>query len=221
MNPTAFAELRQSIAAKNARLVAVSKTQPESAILELYALGQRVFGENRAQELQAKHAALPKDIEWHLIGSLQTNKVKLVAPFVHWIHSVDSLHLLQEIDRQAARNQRVIDVLLQIKIAQEDTKQGLSAEDARALLSTGDFRSLQHLRVRGLMGMASFTDDLVQVRSEFRLLATVFAELKQTFFSEKNDFTELSMGMSGDYALALEEGSTMVRIGSLLFGERS
>jgi pyridoxal phosphate enzyme (YggS family) len=212
--------LRQELSEKNARLVAVSKTKPAEAIAALYELGQRDFGENRAQEMAAKHEALPPDIRWHLIGTLQTNKVKYIAPFVHLIHSVDSLHLLQEIDRQAARCGRTIDCLLQIKIASEETKQGLSPEEACALLASAECRALRHVRLTGLMGMASFTDDEDQVRSEFRLLKTVFDQLRQAFFADRPDFETLSMGMSGDYRLALEEGSNMVRVGSLLFGER-
>jgi pyridoxal phosphate enzyme (YggS family) len=220
MNPSVLYTLRQELSEKNARLVAVSKTKPVEAIAALYDLGQRAFGENRAQEMATKHEALPKDIEWHLIGTLQSNKVKYIAPFVHLVHSVDSLHLLQEIDRQAARCGRTIDCLLQIKIAREETKQGLSPDEARALLASDEARALQHVRLVGLMGMASFTDDEAQVRSEFRLLKQVFDQFRHDFFADDPNFGTLSMGMSGDYRMAVEEGSNMVRVGSLLFGER-
>ena len=206
---------------KRARLVAVSKTKPGLVILQLYEQGQRIFGENRVQELVEKYQELPKDIEWHLIGHLQTNKVKYIAPFVAMIHSVDSLKLLKEINKQALRQERVIEVLLQFHIAEEDTKFGLSLEEAQQLLASEEYASLTNIRIRGVMAMASFTDDRVQIRREFQTLKSIFDELKTTYFQDQESFDEISMGMSGDYDIALEEGSTMVRIGSLIFGARS
>jgi hypothetical protein len=213
-------ELLRELASKNVRLVAVSKTHPPERILEIYQQGQRIFGENRAQEMLEKHAALPADIEWHLIGHLQTNKVKYIAPFVSMIHSVDSLKLLQEIDKQAVKANRVIDCLLQFHIAQEETKFGLSEADGHEILSSQAFRQLKNVRVCGVMGMATFTDDEAQVRGEFRHLKAIFEKIKKEFFSDDPYFREISMGMSGDWRVAVEEGSTMVRIGSLIFGER-
>jgi len=214
-------EILRELASRNVRLVAVSKTHPPERILEIYQQGQRVFGENRAQEMLEKHAALPADIEWHLIGHLQTNKVKYIAPFVSLIHSVDSLKLLQEIDKQANKVGRVTDCLLQFHIAQEETKFGLDESEAREMLSSEAFRQLKNVRICGVMGMATFTDDEAQVRSEFRRLKTIFEKIRQEFFSDKPYFKEISMGMSGDWRIAVEEGSTMVRIGSLIFGERT
>lgn len=213
-------QILSELKATDTSLVAVSKTKPDEAILALYEEGQRVFGENRVQELITKHESLPQDIEWHLIGHLQTNKVKYVAAFVKMIHSVDSFKLLREINKQAQRSERVIDCLLQFKIAAEDTKYGFDESTAQALLSHPDFALLENIRIVGVMGMATFTDDQAQVRQEFRQLKNIFDSLKQTYFSDTDTFREVSMGMSGDYALAIEEGSTMVRIGSLLFGKR-
>jgi len=214
-------ELLSEIASQNARLVVVSKTQPVARILEIYQkTGQRIFGENRPQEMLEKQTALPADIEWHLIGHLQTNKVKSIAPFVALIHSVDSLRLLQEIDKQALKNNRVINCLLQFHIAQEETKFGLSEQEAIELFQSPEFAVLQNVRICGVMGMASFTEDTEQVRKEFRALKTVFDHLKAVFFPKSTHFHEISMGMSGDWRIALEEGSTMLRIGSLIFGER-
>jgi hypothetical protein len=198
-----------------ARLVAVSKTQPLEAIQRLYDQGQRDFAENRVQDLLERKAALPADIRWHLIGHLQTNKVKYIADFVHCIHSVDSLRLLEEIDRQAQRCARVIDVLIQLKVAQEETKYGLSRSDAEELLQAAP--ALKAVRVCGVMGMASFVDDEAQVAAEFDALHRHFMELKAAFYPNDPAFCELSMGMSGDYPLALRAGSTLVRVGSLLF----
>ncbi len=211
-------ELLSEISAHNARLVAVSKTQPAARILEIYRQGQRIFGENRPQEMLEKQAALPPDIEWHLIGHLQTNKVKSIAPFVSLIHSVDSLHLLQEIDKQALKNGRVIDCLLQFHIAQEETKFGLSENEALEILQSPEFLALLNVRICGVMGMATFTDDPAQVRREFRQLKTTFENLKSKFFPLAAHFREISMGMSSDWRIALEEGSTLLRIGSLVFG---
>ncbi len=213
-------KLLHELSAQNVTLVAVSKTHPPERILEIYQQGQRIFGENRAQEMLEKQAALPADIEWHLIGHLQTNKVKLIAPFVRMIHSVDSQRLLEEIDKQAAKAERTIDCLLQFHIAQEETKFGLDEAEARALLSSDTFRQMKNVRICGVMGMATFTDDEAQVRREFRSLKTIFEKLKQEFFPENPHFREISMGMSGDWRIAVEEGSTMVRVGSLIFGER-
>ena len=198
-------------------LVAVSKTQTVSAIQEAYDFGQRVFGENKVQELADKYTLLPKDIKWHVIGHLQTNKVKYIAPFVTLIHSVDSLKLLQEINKQALNNERIIDCLLQFHIAQEETKFGLSIEEAQEFLDSIDFALLKNVRIVGIMGMASFTSDSNQVRGEFKTLKSIYDQLKSDYFSAENSFKEISMGMSGDFQLAIEEGSTMVRVGSSIF----
>ena len=203
-----------------AKLVAVSKTKPIYAIEALYAQGQRIFGENKVQEMVEKHAALPKDIQWHLIGHLQTNKVKYIAPFVSLIQSVDSLKLLEEINKQAQKNNRVIDCLLQVYIAQEDTKFGLDKEELLDLLSHPSFKSLQNIKICGLMGMASNTDDEVVITQEFQTLNHLFNEIKAKYFIANERFTELSMGMSSDYKIALKQGATLIRIGSLLFGSR-
>ncbi|RKD88452.1 YggS family pyridoxal phosphate-dependent enzyme [Mangrovibacterium diazotrophicum] len=202
-------------------LVAVSKTKPNEAILEAYEAGQRVFGENKVQELTAKYDELPKDIEWHFIGHLQTNKVKYIAPFVSLLHGVDSLKLLKTVDKEGQKNNRKIPVLLQFHIAEEETKFGLNQEEARELLSSSDFAGLDWVDVRGVMGMATYTDDETQIRREFHQLKNIFEQLKQEFFGDKNSFSEISMGMSGDYKLAVAEGSTMVRVGSSIFGERN
>lgn len=201
-------------------LVAVSKTKPASLIGEAYDAGQRVFGENKVQELVDKWEILPKDIEWHLIGHLQSNKVKYIAPFVSLIHSVDSFKLLQEINKQGEKNDRVIPCLLQFHIAQEETKFGLSFEEAEEILQSREFVEMHHISIAGLMGMASFTEDEEQVRDEFRNLHNYFMILKSNYFKYNPDFKVLSMGMSGDYKLAIEEGSTMIRVGSSLFGGR-
>lgn len=202
-------------------LVAVSKTKPVSQILEMYHKGQRIFGENRVQELAQKYEELPKDIEWHMIGHLQRNKVKYIAPFVGMIHSVESIQLLEEINKQARKHDRVIPCLLQFKIATEDSKHGLQRSEIIPYLSSSAFKDLEHVRIVGVMGMATFTDDILQVRNEFKQLKTIFNQLKTEVFAEAASFREISMGMSGDYAIAIEEGSTMVRIGSLLFGNRN
>ncbi|MET3732948.1 YggS family pyridoxal phosphate-dependent enzyme [Moheibacter stercoris] len=196
-------------------LVAVSKTQPISAIQTLYDAGQRIFGENKVQEMVAKYEHLPKDIQWHMIGHLQKNKVKYMASFVHLIHSVDSFDLLKEINKQAAKHDRVIDCLLQIHIAQEETKFGMDEQEAESLLEV--YKSeFPHVKVVGLMGMATFTEDESQVRKEFNFLKSIFVKLKSRY----TDLEVLSMGMSGDFQMAIEEGSTMVRVGSSIFGER-
>ncbi|MFM7401886.1 MAG: YggS family pyridoxal phosphate-dependent enzyme [Bacteroidota bacterium] len=213
--------ITQKLSEKNARLVAVSKTHPPERIMPLYLKGQRIFGENRVQELQQKYEALSKDIEWHLIGHLQSNKVKFIAPYVSLIHSVDSLDLLKEINKQALKNKRVIDCLLQFHIASEETKFGLSEQEAAEILSNPAFREMKNIRICGVMGMATFTDDQSLVRSEFRHLKSIFDALESHFFENSPWFREISMGMSGDWEIALEEGSTLVRIGSLLFGHRN
>ena len=215
-----FQNILKDLAAYNTNLVAVSKTKPQSAIIELYEEGQRDFGENRVQELVDKQEALSKDIKWHMIGHLQTNKVKYIAPFIHLIHSVDSPKILKEINKQAGKNDRVIDCLLQFHIAEEDTKYGFDSDAAVTFLKSPEFQSLQNIRIVGVMGMATFTSDENQVRNEFRSLKAIFDLIKKTCFEEVNSFKEISMGMSGDYKIAMEEGSTMVRIGSLLFGAR-
>lgn len=199
--------------APNARLIAVTKTKPVEMLMEAYDAGFKRYGENKVQEMVTKYEQMPKDIEWHLIGHLQTNKVKYIAPFVSMIHSVDSLKLLQEINKQAAKNNRVIDCLLQIFIAQEETKFGLSEEEAKELLESEEFHQLKNVRIAGLMGMASNTDDEDQIRQEFRGLKTFYDSLNLPL-------TELSMGMSSDYLLAVKEGSTLVRVGSAIFGSR-
>jgi hypothetical protein len=205
------------------KLIAVSKTKPASAIQELYDQGQRMFGENKVQEMVDKQMQLPKDIEWHLIGHLQTNKVKYIVPFVAMIHSVDSLRLLQEINREAAKCQRVIKVLLQMHVAKEETKFGLNMSELEEILAyyTAPDSELKNVELCGVMGMATFTDDTQIVKSEFKQLHDIFLYIKNGYFINKLSFCECSMGMSQDYALAMEEGSTMVRIGSLLFGDRN
>lgn len=205
---------------KDVTLVAVSKTKPVSALVEAYQAGQRVFGENKVQEMVDKWEVLPKDIQWHMIGHLQSNKVKYIAPFVSLIHSVDSFKLLQEINKQGAKFNRVIPCLLQFHIAQEETKFGLSFQEAEEVLQSNEFVEMEHVSIVGLMGMASFVDDEEQVRDEFRNLHNYFQILKSNYFKYNPDFSVVSMGMSGDYHWAIEEGSTMIRIGSTLFGER-
>ncbi len=201
-------------------LVAISKTKPVEAILEAYNSGQRIFGENKVQEMCDKQLLLPTDIQWHIVGHLQSNKVKYIAPFVSLIHAVDSLKLLQEINKQAAKNNRIIDCLLQIYIAQEETKFGFNFEEAEQLLSSPTFQDLKNVRIVGLMGMASNTDNTEQVRMEFRSLKNFFDKIKNQDSRLETTYTILSMGMSSDYTIAIEEGSTMVRIGSSIFGER-
>lgn len=203
-----------------AKLVAVSKTKPNEAILDAYDAGQRAFGENYVQELVDKQASLPTDIEWHLIGHLQTNKVKYITPFVAWIHAVDSEKLLAEINKQAAKSNRIINCLLQVHIAVEESKFGFSPDEIKDFCSSLDLAKYPNVAIRGLMGMASFTDDTNIIRKEFQLLKQTFDELKQKHFSALNDFTEISMGMSSDWPLAIEEGSTIVRVGSAIFGSR-
>lgn len=201
-------------------LIAVSKTQPLEKIREAYAWGQRVFGENRAQEMAAKYEDLPRDIAWHMIGHLQTNKVKYISSFVSLIHSVDSFKLLEEINRQGIKVKRVIPCLLQVHIAEEEAKFGFSGQELVSLISSAPWKNLQNIRVKGLMGMATFTDKENQVRREFRNLKKLFEQLRSGPLPEPVKMEELSMGMSGDFKIALEEGSTMVRIGTAVFGQR-
>jgi pyridoxal phosphate enzyme (YggS family) len=204
----------------NVTLIAVSKTKPASDIQKAYDAGQRIFGENKVQELVSKYDALSKDIEWHMIGHLQSNKVKYMAHFVALIHGVDSFSLLKEINKQAQKNNRVQNILLQFHIAQEETKFGFSYDEAQAMLNSNEFKNLDNISVVGVMGMASFTENQSQIHAEFKILKSYFDQLKSQFFSDNNSFKEISMGMSGDYQIAIEEGSTMVRIGSSIFGGR-
>ena len=206
---------------EHVRLIAVSKTKPIEAIMEAYNAGQRVFGENYVQEISEKQPALPSDIEWHFIGHLQSNKAKYIAPFVDCIHAVDSEKLLMEINKQAAKARRTIRCLLQVHIADEESKFGFSPEEIIAFCSSTNFTQFSSVRIAGLMGMASFTDDHGQVRQEFQTLKKLFDQLKSDAFAESEDFKELSMGMSGDWKIAVEEGSTMVRVGSAIFGSRN
>lgn len=201
-------------------LIAVSKTKPVEMIEEAYAAGQRVFGENKVQEMVDKHERLPKDICWHMIGHLQTNKVKYIASFVSMIHGVESLKLLETINKEAGKVDRVIPCLLQFHIAQEETKFGLSLEEAREILESEIYRGMRNVCIVGVMGMATNTTDEQQIRAEFRHLKEIFDILKRDYFADDADFKELSMGMSGDYPIAVQEGSTMVRVGSAIFGAR-
>jgi len=205
---------------RNCKLIAVSKTKPVEKIQEAYAAGQRSFGENKVQEIVPKYEALPKDIEWHMIGHLQSNKVKYIAPFISLIHSVDSISLLNEINKQGNRANRIIPCLLQVHIAQEETKFGFSEDDLRQLLSSKDFESLKNIKIAGLMGMATLTEDVGQVRREFRGLKELFEKIKSMPLPPQVEMKDLSMGMSSDYRIAVEEGSTMIRVGTAIFGER-
>lgn len=218
VNKANYTTIKQELDGKKVVLVAVSKTKPAEEIQELYELGHRDFGENYVQELVEKQEKLPNDIHWHFIGHLQSNKVKYIAPFISLIQSVDSVKLLKEINKQAAKNDRIIDVLLQVHIAQEETKFGLDEKELEDLV-TSSLAELQNVKIIGLMGMASFTENTEQVRKEFQYLKSVFDKYKDNQLPNLQ-FNTLSMGMSGDYKLAIEEGSNMVRIGSLLFGAR-
>ena len=202
------------------KLVAVSKYHPVEALQEAYDAGQRIFGESHVQEMVTKNEVLPKDIQWHFIGHLQTNKVKYIAPFVSLIHSVDSLKLLREIEKQGSKVGRTIDVLLQLHVAQEETKFGFAPEEVTSLLEEGEYLSMPHVRIVGLMAMASNTDNEAQVESEFASVKRLFDCLKPRFFADKAEFAELSMGMSHDYPIAQRHGATLVRVGSMIFGER-
>lgn len=212
--------IQHQLTGTSARLVVVTKTHPVERLQEAYEAGARIFGENRVQEMVAKQPELPADVEWHLIGHLQTNKVKYIAPFVHTIQSIDSLKLLLEIERQAARHNRVIEGLLQFHIADEETKTGLSLPEAEEILRSEEFQACQHVRLTGVMGVATFTDNEDQLRREFRALRGYFDKLKALYFADDECFREVSMGMSSDYALALREGSTLIRVGSAIFGAR-
>jgi pyridoxal phosphate enzyme (YggS family) len=218
MDLAAYHTLKNACDARHVTLVAVSKTHPVEQIKLLYDAGHRDFGENKVQELTDKYEALPKDIRWHLIGHLQSNKVKYIAPFIHLVHSIDSLDLLKELDKQAARHNRVIDYLLQVHIAQEETKFGLSAEEVTDIMKPNILNAFTHTRLRGLMGMATNTEDEHIVKNEFAGLKNVFAEIAASM--PGSDFKILSMGMSSDYDLAIDAGSTLVRVGSLIFGVR-
>lgn len=211
---------KKELESTSAKLVAVSKNNEADAVQEAYDAGQRIFGENIVQELVDKQALLPKDIEWHLIGHLQTNKVKYIAPFISLIESVDSLKLLIEINKQALKNNRVIDCLLQVYIADEDTKFGLGFDEVIELLRSEEFESLKNIRIVGLMGISTNTESKKQIRDEFQELKVLFDGIKLTYFRKDDYFKEISMGMSADYEIAIEEGSTMVRIGSNIFGKR-
>ena len=218
VHTTAYHQIIKELTASGVDLIAVSKTKPNQDIIDLYEIGQRDFGENYVQELVDKAASLPTDIHWHFIGHLQSNKVKYIAPFVHLIHGVDSEKLLQEINKQALKNNRVIDVLLQVHIATEETKFGFDASSLMEFIQSNRLIPYQNISVKGLMGMASFTEDMNKVKNEFASLSQVFQQVKTIL--PVNTFQTLSMGMSSDYALAIQQGSTMVRIGSLLFGAR-
>ncbi len=202
------------------RLVAVSKYHPVEELQEVYDAGQRIFGESQVKELTFKKNILPKDIEWHFIGHLQTNKVKYIAPFISLIHAVDTVRLLGEIDRQGAKVMRRINCLLQVHIAQEETKFGFAPDELYAMLEEGEWRQMEHVQIAGIMCMATNTDDYEQIRKEFRLVRRIFDKVKETYFAGDNGFCELSMGMSQDYMIAMEEGSTLVRVGSKIFGDR-
>ena len=215
-----IAALESELAGTAARLVVVTKTHPVERLREAYAAGARRFGENRVQEMAAKQPELPVDVEWHQIGQLQTNKVKYLAAFVHTVQSIDSLKLLVELEKHAARHQRTIYGLLQFHIAQEDTKTGLSLPEAEALLQSAEYQQLQHVRLTGVMGIATHSPDAAAVRAEFRQLRQYFEHIEATYFAHDASFNELSMGMSADYPLAIAEGSTLIRVGSAIFGSR-
>lgn len=219
-NISALQDITKNANAKNAILVAISKTKSIDEIQTVYDAGQRVFGENKVQELVSKYETLPKDIQWHMVGNLQTNKVKYIAPFIHLIHSVDSLRLAIEINKQAIKNNRVIDVLLEIFIAAETSKSGFSEEELIDHLDIKAFDALKNIRIVGLMAMATNTKSQILIKNEFSRLKDFFEELKSTYFKDHPEFKELSIGMSSDYHIALEEGSTMIRVGSAIFGER-
>ena len=220
MNLSTYHNIKDSLP-EGVRLVAVSKTKPEEDIMTLYNEGQRIFGENKAQELKGKYEHLPKDIEWHLIGHLQTNKIKYIAHFVSLIHSIDSYELLKEVNKHAIKHERVLNCLLQFHIAQEETKFGFLLDECEAMLNDPSFADLQNIKICGVMGMASLTDNQEQIHREFHTLHEYFKLLKNKYFSNNPDFKELSMGMSEDYPIAIEEGSTLIRVGSAIFGARN
>ena len=202
-------------------LVCVSKFHTDEALMEAYNCGERVFGESKVQEMCGKYERLPKDIQWHFIGHLQTNKIKYIVPFVSLIHGVDSYKLLEEINKQAQKANRTINCLLQVHIAQEDTKFGFSAQELLDTLQAEEWKNLQHVKICGLMGMATFTDNKAQIKAEFSTLKTLFDQIKSSYFAEEPSFKNISMGMSDDFELAIEQGSNMVRVGSLIFGNRN
>jgi len=202
-------------------LVAVSKTKPNEDIMDAYEIGHRIFGENKVQDLSLKFESLPKDIKWHFIGHLQRNKVKLIAPFVSLIHAVDSLRLLKKINDEAKKNNRIIKCLLQMHIAEEDTKFGLNINEINEILNNDELKELNNISIVGLMGMASYSNDDMQVKKEFEYLKSCFDDIKENFFSNNSNFKEISMGMSGDYKIAIKAGSTMIRVGSIIFGARN
>ena len=214
-------EIIRATLPKSVTLVAVSKTKPVSDLQEAYDAGQRIFGENHALEMRDKHEALPQDIRWHFIGHLQTNKIKYIIPFVTLIHSIDSANLLEAVNKEAAKHNRVVDCLLQFHIAMEETKFGLDLEEARQLLDSDTFKQMQNVRICGVMGMATFTDDMAEVRKEFKHLKEIFDTLKKEYFADQQQFKEISMGMSDDYPIAVEAGATLVRVGSKIFGARN
>ena len=202
-------------------LVAVSKTKPVSDIQEAYDAGQRIFGENYPQEMRDKHEVLPADIQWHFIGHLQTNKIKYIIPFVTLIHSIDTANLLEAVNKEAKKHDRVVDCLLQFHIALEETKFGLDLDEAKQLLDSDAFKEMENVRICGVMGMGTFTDDMEEVRKEFKHLKSIFDSLKQDYFAEQPQFKEISMGMSEDFPVAIEEGATLIRVGSKIFGPRN
>ena len=204
----------------NVKLLAVSKTKPIADILSLYNAGQRIFGENRAQELTEKNQKLSNDIQWHMIGHLQTNKVKYITPFISLIQSVDSFKLLKEINKEAEKSKRTISCFLQMYIAKEESKFGFDYAEAAQMLESKEYLDLKNITIEGVMGMATYSDNLLLVRNEFKTLKNIFDDLKRNYFSNKSEFSEISMGMSSDYTIAIDEGSTMVRLGSILFGKR-
>lgn len=206
---------------ENVTLIAVSKTKPISDLQEAYDAEQRIFGENKALEMREKYQQLPEDIQWHFIGHLQTNKIKYIAPFVSLIHSIDSLSLLEAVNKEAAKNNRVINCLLQFHIAQEETKFGLDIDEAKQILESDTFTQMNNVRIVGVMGMATFTEDITQIRNEFKSLKKIYDILKENYFKDDTSFKEISMGMSDDYPIAIEEGATMVRVGSKIFGARN
>ena len=215
-----ISKIKQNIPA-GVKLVAVSKTKPNEDIMAAYNSGHKIFGENKIQDLVKKQEELPKDIEWHFIGHPQSNKVKFIAPFIHLIHGVDSLKLLKVINKEGQKNKRVVNCLLQFHIAEESTKFGLSIDEAKSILISEDFISLKNVAIAGVMGMATYTDNNKQIKNEFHLLKNIFNVLKNEYFSESEIFKEISMGMSADYPIAVEAGSTLIRVGSIIFGARN
>lgn len=206
---------------EHVKLIAVSKTKPEEMVLEAYHAGHKIFGENKVQEMVRKYEVLPKDIEWHFIGHLQTNKVKYIVPFVSLIHSVDSFKLLKTINKEAERLNKIVDCLFEMKIAKEESKFGMTPEQVKQILGSAEYQAFRNIRLMGLMGMATFTEDEKMIKSEFQFLHSCFDEIKNSYFNGVNYFSEISMGMSDDYVIAIEEGATMIRVGSKIFGNRN